>query len=206
MDQQELEFGSSHRPLTLPGNQWDCTVGRWGAQKFQDTGVLQWRSEVAAFNGIIRSVPAGRWQVELMLYVTENGDANVEEAESPVLHFQTGRTANAAIDSGHWFRFFMGTITTPSSGGSVQLRIRNNNLPDGHLIDISIGGFVLRPRNVAWKREAILLRILLPSTDDTNEEKFDASPLYQLPRDVVIHIAQYLITPMPNETLLVGNK
>lgn len=219
MEQQELEFASSHRQWTLPGNRWECrTLGStFFTQKYEDTGVLQCRSEVAEFSGILHNVPAGRWQVELLLfvkdaplwkemdwyiYVTKNGD---DESESTVLQFQTGRTANAAIAACHWFRFFMATITTPASGGSVRLRIRQKTtIHDRQVSTINFGGFVLRPSSVDWKREAVLLRMLHPSTEDLNDEKRDASPLHQLPRDVAIHIAQYLITPMPQETLLLA--
>lgn len=221
LDQQKLEFCYSHRQLALPGKRWEfkSVASFLIPKKFEDTGVLQCRFEIIDVSGIIHNVPAGRWQVELLLftassplwndmdwdiYVTENGG---DETEDVLLHFQTGRTEGVAIDAGHWFRFFMGTITMPASGGSVRLRMRHRTTTNVvRVTTVQFGGFLLRPSSVDWKREALLLRMLRPSLKNLNEEKRDDSPLYQLPKDVVVHIARYLITPLPKETLLIGNR
>lgn len=155
--------------------------------------------------------------------------AEAEEAEAvptppAAIHLRSGRERDVSFDTaprGRWIRYRMGIISVPhnsSSGRHHQVRLSITGTESDSIHGFSFGGLELKSVSVGWKKEALLLRMLekkreVPASSSSSVKKkhdddcsasfgSDTSSLPNLPREVVARIAQYLISPLPHETLL----
>lgn len=209
----------SHRKLTLPGSSI-CGARTDTPQYFRvnrRARVLYCRHVLwLHLTGIIPSVPAGRWEVEILLkylqsapwkdidwfiYVEDPERHNSHSLMPPALHLRTGRGSGVSFHStprNEWARYSMGDITVPSDHCRVRLVIRGHGSTP--IYGFSFGGLELKPHSVGWRQEALLLR--MPESQSSGRRKKDDATLPILPKEIIVRIAQYLITPLPQETLL----
>jgi hypothetical protein len=205
----------SHRKLTLPGS---SLLGAWvdTPKYFQanpNAGTLHchdlWWLDL---NGAINSVPEGRWEVDILLKYGRSPprkdiDWYIYIENHPELHLMTGNDNRAGVtfdsnSAGKWVRYSMGSITVTSPNSLVRLYIRGTGRNNTHISNFSFGGLDLKPCSVDWRKEALLLRML---KDQEINSADIPSHMSNLPKDVVVRIAQYLITPMPKEKIILRN-
>ena len=201
----------SHRKLTLPGSSlrgtWTDTPEYFEVQ--QATEVLHCNYVWWVDLGGTLPVPVGRWEVAILLKYEASTPwkdidwfiyvEDTDSSSAPVLHLKTGRHAVGSFESAlprEWMRYSMGSIRVTKPNSQVRLHIQG--LDGTCLTGFSFGGLELKPCSVDWRKEAVLLRML----NDAGDNKCDTSAILSLPKDIVARIAQYLITPLPKETLL----
>ena len=211
----------SHRKLFLPGSRLS---GAWTdtSQYFQvdqTSDVLHcrhvWWLDIG---GALADVPAGRWEVSILLkcgssapwkdidwgvYVEDS--VSIDNPRPPTLYLSTGRNAVGSFEAApprEWGVYAMGPITVSNPNSRVRLHIRG--IESQSLNDFYFGGLELKPCCVDWRKEALLLRMLNSGVSGSKGEQDTPSTagIFNLPRDIVVRIAQYLITPLPTENVL----
>ena len=219
----------SHRALTLLGSDM-CGAWTDNRSHFRDVkemGVLRcinvWWLDI---EGTIPSnIPKGRWEVELLLCYRYAPNKKIDWIVSveghntdnpPSIHLRTGVCTGNGFDrrqDGTWVRYRMGDLDVKVDGCKAKLQIRGTG--PQYFDFCAFGGLQLKPWSVGWKKEATLLRMLGKGQAEVETPKRHVDgnikesrrhgglcPCLHMPRGVVIKIAQFLITPLPMENLL----
>ena len=217
----------SHRKLVLPGSRlsgaWTNTSDYFQVDRASDALHCRqvWWLDIG---GALPDVPAGRWAVSILLkcgrsapwknidwsvYVEDNvntHDVNTHNSGPPALYLSTGRNAAGSFEAApprEWGRYAMGTITVTKPKSQVRLHIQG--IESQSLNDFYFGCLQLKPCCVDWRKEALLLRMLNSGLSSREGQQDTRSTIFNLPRDIVVRIAQYLITPLPSEKALLLN-